>query len=110
MNKYFFTLLTLLSFQAYGSSWDGTVTGEIRKLDVVVNDGNNAGFRIELVNNPALCGNEQTWAYINKSDENYQVAVSVLLAAKMAKNPVSLYTKKNTSWNDYCHVGYVVLR
>ena len=58
MSKYIFVILAVFSISAVGQSWNGTVTGEIRKLDVVTDEGENAGFRIELVNNPALCGNK----------------------------------------------------
>ena len=92
------------------AAWDGTVTGKIKQIDVEALNGNNAGFRVALEGKPSLCGNQHTWAYVNRSDDNYQTAVSVILAAKMAGTPVTLYTNKNAGWSDYCHIGYIVLR
>lgn len=92
------------------AAWDGTVNGKIKQIDVETKNGDNAGLRVTLENNPSLCGNQYTWAYINKSDGNYQAAVSVLLAAKMAGTSVTLYANKNAGWNDYCHIGYISIR
>ena len=104
---YIFWALFLVQLSAY-ASWDGTVAGKISTIDVVPINGENFGFRVSLVGNQALCGNSNAWAYINKSDDNYQTAVSVLLAAKMSEKEVVLYSNQAT--NNYCHIGYVSLR
>ena len=90
------------------ANWDGTVTGKIKNIDVVSTNGDNFGFRLALVDNPSLCGNNNTWAYINKSDDNYDAVVSVLLAAKMAEREVILYSNQASA--SYCHIGYVTLK
>lgn len=90
-------------------AWDGSVEGKIQNIDVA--PGENYGFRLSLQNSPKLCGNDHTWAYLNKSDSNYETFVSVLLAAKMAERSVRIYTTKETaSGNGYCRIGYIVLR
>lgn len=110
MNKLTVSLFLLLLSVNVFSAWDGTVTGKIDHVDVAVQNGNNAGFRVHLVGAPKMCGNEHTWAYVNKSDDNYQTAVSVLLAAKMSEKTVTIYSNLNSNWGDYCQIGYVVLK
>jgi hypothetical protein len=88
------------------AAWDGTVVGKIK--DVHVTSAENYGYRVVLDGSPKLCGNNHTWAYLNKSDSNYETYVSVLLAAKFAKTNVTLYTTKSTA-NEYCHIGYIVI-
>lgn len=103
-----FFLIYMISFQAV-AAWDGVVTGTIRQVDVAALNGDNAGFRVTLDNSPTLCGNEHHWAYINKSDDNYQATVSVLLAAKMSGRSVGIHSNKDGSSSDYCHIGYVIV-
>lgn len=88
------------------NAWDGIVTGNIASIDVT--GGNNYGFRVALEGTPALCGNAHTWAFVNESDSNYQTFVAVLLAAKAAKQNVTLFTNKTGNEPDgYCHIGYI---
>jgi hypothetical protein len=102
--KNWFFIVGLLSFSS--QAWDGHVSGKIGSIDVT--SGNNYDLRVTLVNGPKLCGNGNTWAYLNNSDSNYQTYVSVLLAAKMAEKNVTIYTSKETkSGNGYCHIGYI---
>jgi hypothetical protein len=55
-----------------------------------------------------LCGNEHNWAYINESDSNYNTFVSVLTAAKAAKQSVKIMTqRKDGAADGYCHIGYI---
>jgi len=103
-NAYLIFGLSLLSFSSL--AWDGRVSGKVGNIDVT--SGSNYGFRVTLVNGPALCGNDNKWAYLNDSDSNYQTYVSVLLAAKMADKNVTVYTNRETSsGNGYCHIGYI---
>lgn len=102
--------LICLAFLALSSpnvvAWDGMTTGHIRTIDVT--GGNNYGFRVSLEGGPLLCGNSHTWAYINEADSNYQTYVAVLLAAKAAKQSVTLYTNRQNNASDgYCHIGYI---
>jgi len=106
--KLIMVLILALSSSAYG--WDGTKTGYINNAGVDTLNGNNAGFRIALKGQPELCGNDKTWAYINKSDDNYQVTVSVLLAAMMGGKKITVYANRKTDWENYCHIGYVSVR
>ena len=99
----------LLLFATGASSWDGSVTGKIVRLDVT--GGNNYGFRVRLEGAPALCGNQHSWAYVNESDSNYKVYVSALMAAYTTGKKVSLYTnREGRSGNKYCHIGYIMVR
>lgn len=103
-----FLFLSLLFTQS-ALAWDGNVTGKIYEIDVTAAE--SYGFRVYLEGLPALCGNTNNWAYLNKSSSNYQTFVSVLLAANMAGRSVTLYTTKETlSGNDFCTIGYVTLR
>lgn len=97
-----------IGFSLGASAWDGNTVGKIRSVDVT--GGNNYGYRVTLVNYPALCGNSNSWAYINESDSNYQVYVSLLTAAYMANKTVIIYTTaETTSGNGYCHIGYITV-
>lgn len=102
--------LICLAFLALSShnvvAWDGMTNGHIRTIDVT--GGNNYGFRVSLEGGPPLCGNSHTWAYINETDSNYQTYVAVLLAAKAAKQSVTLYTNRQNNASDgFCHIGYI---
>ncbi len=105
-NTFFISLCFSLNASA---AWDGVVSGGIGTIDVTA--GENYGFRLTLKGVPKLCGNSHNWAYLNESDSNYKTFVSVLLAARMSKSPVFVYTnKEKLSGNDYCHIGYIGLR
>ncbi|AQS38156.1 hypothetical protein Sps_03009 [Shewanella psychrophila] len=102
----FFTLLLALLWTLDTQAWDGAVIGQVNTIDVT--HGKNYGFRVTLEGAPKLCGNDSGWAYLNDDDSNYQIFVSVLLAAKMSGTTVRLYTnQEKTSGNDYCHIGYI---
>jgi hypothetical protein len=106
--KGFITLVLLFcSFTAL--AWDGAVAGKVAVIDVT--GGDNYGFRISLEGNPSLCGNGNTWAYINQSDSNYQTYAAVLLAAKLAQKDVTVYSvQESISGKGYCKMGYISLR
>jgi hypothetical protein len=105
-----FIVVSFLSTQAF--SWDSSVVGKIKKIDVA--SAENYGFRVTLKgssSNEVLtqCG-VHSWSYLNKSSSNYEVFVSVLLAAKLSQTPVVIYTNRETgSGNGYCHIGYIGL-
>jgi len=100
----FSALVLLIStpFVAY-ATWDGTFTGKIFQIHVT--GAENYGFRVVLEGRPALCGNNNNWAYVNKSNSNYETYVSVLLSAKLAGSPVKI--QSNQSTNGYCEIGYL---
>jgi len=106
----FISFLSLMLLSSHSvAAWDGTLLGKINSIDVA--PGQNYGFRISLVGFPKICGNDNTWAYLNESDSNYNTYVSVLLAAKMADKNVVVYTKRETSsGHNYCHIGYISLK
>ena len=102
--------IALLSSVHVNAAWDGTNSGKIHGIDVAA-PGDNYGFRISLDDGTTkMCGNNHTWAYLNETDSNYQTFVSVLLAAKMAEKSVIVYTNKDSSSNEYCHIGYIGMR
>lgn len=108
MKKLIFLLLTFFTTQAF-AAWDAVTTGTIAQIDVT--SGNNYGFRISLKNSPQLCANEHRWAYLNENDSNYNVYVSVLMAAKAANQTVIVFTnRKDNSPTGFCHIGYIAVR
>ena len=110
MYKYFILIIRVFLIPlTTNAAWDGSTAGKVKQVDVAPLDGNNRGFRVVLEGNPALCNNENQWAYVNQSDDNYQVTVSALLAAKMSGTEVTIFTTINPS-DGYCHMGYVILR
>lgn len=106
MKKLLFIGLCMFSQQVF-AAWDGVRSGKVANIDVT--GGNNYGFRVWLGGVTSMCGNDHGWAYINELDSNYQVYVSVLLAAKMAERTVVIYTTQTGS-NGYCHIGYMGMR
>jgi hypothetical protein len=86
-------------------AWDGNAIGVPVRVDVT--DGNVYGFRISLAGYPTLCGNTDTWAYINLADSNYNTYVATLLAAKAAGSTVQLYTSRDAG--NRCHIGYIAV-
>lgn len=102
-------LLTFITMSFSVHAWDGNIKGVVKSIDVA--DNNNYDFRVTLQDNSGAskksCSQSVTWSYINESDSNYSTYVSVLLAAKMAKNDVTIFTNKDS--NGYCKIGYIVL-
>lgn len=85
-------------------AWDGIVKGLINSIDVT--DADNYGFRITLTQGEKFCGTT-TWAFINKSDSNYETYVSVLLTAKMSGKAVTIFTTQQSG--GFCKIGYITL-
>ncbi|GEM77540.1 hypothetical protein [Vibrio sagamiensis] len=104
-----YLLLTCVLLCSYAANaWHGDVRGNISNIHVT--NGENFGFRVILEGNKPLCGNEHTWAYLNESDSNYETYVSVLLAARLADRPVTIYSNWETkSGKKHCHIGYIAL-
>lgn len=94
----------LMPFEAF--AWDGTITGSISNADVT--DGPNYAFRVSLQGTPALCGNSNTWAYVNRDNINYGAYVAALLSAKVSGTPVTVYSMQDET--GYCKIGYVSVR
>jgi len=86
-------------------SWDGAVTGRIGALEIT--HDSNYGFRVWLVNEPAMCGNQNAWAYLNESDSNYKTYVAALIAARQAGDTVTIYATRDAS--GYCKIGHASL-
>jgi hypothetical protein len=85
-------------------AWDGAVAGKITVLDTT--GGSNFGFRVALAGAPVMCAGGPTWAYLNDTDSNYKVYVAQLMVAKLASNPLVIYT---TNVGGYCQIGYITV-
>lgn len=88
------------------SAWDGIVSGKVSQLEVTA--GGNYGVRVTVTNAPGglMCTGGATWAYLNETDSNYKVYVSVLLMARATGASVSVYS---TRVGAYCQIQYLVL-
>jgi len=102
MKKILMLLLLMPSLAL--SSWYGTESGRIGKIEVT--DAENLGFRVSFRSGKVLC-DTYTWAYLNKSDSNYETYVSVLLAARMSDSEVTIFTVKGVG--GYCKIGHLYL-
>lgn len=103
--KYIFTaLLSIVALNTH--AWDGNRNGKISVIDVT--GAQNYGFRLLLEGNPILCSlsssQQATWAYLNKSNDNYQAYVGLLTAAMFAGKSVSIYSN---FVNGACEIGYI---
>lgn len=102
-NKILFIISLLASLSA--SAWDGWETGVINSVEVTAAE--NYGFRIGFKGGPAMCGSgSPNWAYVNKSNDNYQTYVATLLAVALSGKRVIVYTNKNPS-NGQCQIGHI---
>ena len=98
-------VLFALSFASTAADYEAK-TGYIEQIDVAA--GNNLGFRVLLKGVDFECGNKDTrQAYLNDTDSNYETFTSVLLAAKMSKTKVRIYTVAGVSQN--CRIHYVIM-
>jgi len=102
MRKIFFTLL-FLSVQTH--AWDGVHRSTITTIEVT--HESNYAFRVHLSSTPKMCGNTNTWAYLNKGDSNYETYVSLLTAAKFAGREVTLYTI--VANGNYCKIAHAAI-
>ena len=98
-------LISLLVLPSPSYAWDGAVYGKIIGIDVT--DAENYGFRIYL-DIGAMCGNANTWAYINKSDANFDAYVSTFTYAFASARNVTVYSTRDV--NGYCKMGYILVR
>jgi hypothetical protein len=104
MNKIFAILILIVTQNAIG--WDGHRMGKLTSIDVT--GAQNFGFRISLEGNPTLCSlgstQQASWAYINKSNDNYQAYIGLLTAAMFAGKSVDVYSN---FVNGACEIGYI---
>ena len=101
-----FIAILFITFSHSVIAWDGTESGKVAVLQVT--HESNFAFRVTLDTLKPMCGSDtHTWAYLNKSDSNYETYVSALLAAKFAQTPVTVHTNKDAS--GYCKIGYIAL-
>jgi len=99
------TFLLAFSISLTASAWDGWETGVLNSVEVTAAE--NYGFRVGFRGNPAMCGSgSPSWAYVNKSNDNYQTYVSTLLAVALSGKRVIIYTVKNPA-NGQCQIGHI---
>ena len=84
----------------------GTV-GTIKILSGMNGAPGNYTFRVFLTGNPTLCGNTNTWAYVNASDVNYAAIVAGVLSAKASGYTISLGVTPDSL--GYCQIGTVYI-
>ena len=84
-------------------AWDGTPTGIPGQIDVA--QGSGLGYRIYLSPAVSMCGNSNTWAYLNTTDINYSTYVATIMMAKAQGFSILVYTTVDA--NGYCHIGYL---
>lgn len=83
-------------------AWDGVVSGKV--ADIQVTAGNNLGFRVALASAPVMCNGGQAFAYLNESDSNYKVYVSMIMLAKAQGYTVTIYANLEGA---QCHIGHL---
>jgi hypothetical protein len=80
---------------AVALAFDGFVQGRIGTLEIT--SGDNFAFRVHMVPETAMCGNQYTYAYLNEADSNYKVYVAAIIAARQAGDQVQIYTALDSS-------------
>lgn len=98
------TVALMLMCSAPSIAWDGVKSGKISGLDVTT--AQNYAFRVYMDGTP-MCGTTETWAYINKSWDNYEAMVSLLTSAYLSGKTVVVHT---TRVGTYCEIGHVYFR
>lgn len=94
-------VLAAVATAAGSQQWDGSVTGKITALDVT--NAENFGFRI-FIGGQQMCAGGGNFAFINKSNDNYNAYLSVLMLAKATDKTVVVFSKLVAG---QCEVGYV---
>lgn len=97
--------VSLLVLPSPSYAWDGAVSGKIVGVDVTA--GENYDLRVYL-DSGALCGNANTWAYVNRSNPNYEAYVSMVTYAFASGKNVTVYSTRDV--NGYCQIGYFTVR
>jgi hypothetical protein len=96
-------LAALIALPGISVAWDGTVSMVLGRLDVDSSDGGNYVFRVYA--SGAMCGNTNTWAYLNPTDTGYTTSVATLMMAKTAGLTVTIYSNQDST--GLCHIGYI---
>jgi hypothetical protein len=88
-------------------AWDGYATGVPGAIEVAQQVGNR-NFRVSFSPAVSMCGNGNTWAYLNDTEPNYSAHVATVLMAKAQGLTVTVYSNLEAG-TGFCHVGYLVL-
>jgi hypothetical protein len=70
-----------------------------------VAQGSALGYRVYFSPAVSMCGNGNTWAYLNTTDINYSTYVATIMMAKAQGLGILVYTTVDP--NGYCHIGYL---
>jgi hypothetical protein len=97
--------ISLLFAASAAFAWDGAQTGYPGAIQVT--QGGNYGFRVTLRTPDVMCGNANTWAYLEPTDSNYPAYVAVILSAQARGARVTFYSNRDSS--GYCRIGHIVL-
>lgn len=102
-------LTAVLACSTPAYPWDGAVNGKIGGIDAT--GGNNYDFRVYAGGLTAnACGSgTASWSFLNQTDSNYQVYVSLLTTAYVTNKNVILYLTRDGPNGVYCRIGYVVV-
>lgn len=97
----------LLAAPLAAFAYDGTITGTISQIDVNNAYGDEYAVRVYM-GGAALCGNANTWAYVNSNDTNYSSFLAALLSAKAQGE--TLIVMSNQDSGGFCHIVYLSLK
>lgn len=78
--------------------------GLITRIDST--EAQNYGIRIYLGNKPLCSAPVKTWAYMNKSWDNYEATLSLLLTAYALKKTVTVISNSD---GYYCRLSYIIV-
>jgi hypothetical protein len=87
-------------------AWDGYPDGVPATIEVAQGAANYS-FRVHFAPAVPMCGNGNTWAYLNTTDGNYSTFVAAILMAKAQGTRVTVYS--NVDASGYCHIGHIGL-
>lgn len=82
-----------------------SASGKIMQIDATT--AGNRAFRVYLENEPPMCGNANSWAYVDTDDANYQGFVATLTSAFMGGKTVRIYAEPDT--RGHCQIYYVLV-
>ncbi len=102
MKKFIFCFS--LFFSTISQAWDGVATGYVSLIQITAAE--NYGFRVSYEDGSIFC-NGFAWAYLNKSNSNYETYISAILAAKLSRTQITVHVTKDS--NGYCNIGHLNL-
>jgi hypothetical protein len=104
------TALCLLFVAISPALAEDVVSGKVRMVEGVGSGGSAPGnydFRVYLQDQSTICAGaiDPGWGYINLTDANYKVLVSMVMMAQATGKTLTLYSKKSDS--GYCQIDWL---